>query len=83
MVTNYTEYLYDQEVARWQKIFLTHNVVGVFTSQLKNVMNVLRSCCAVTVCVSTRNKTTNHHADRSGQSRGKGPNVPEGIWQGR
>ena len=49
-----------QENALWQRIFLTHNVVGVYAHRLKNVMNVLRSCCAITACVSTRNKTTDH-----------------------
>jgi len=37
-----------------------HDVVSVYAHRLKNVMNVLRSCCAITACVFTRNKTTDH-----------------------
>jgi hypothetical protein len=51
----------NKENAQWQKIFLTHNVVGVYANRLMNVMSVLRLCSVALACVSTRSTITNHH----------------------
>ena len=37
-VTSHADHAHNQENALWQKIFLTHDVAGVYTNQLKNVM---------------------------------------------